>query len=138
MGPIILIVVLALPGWLSVIAVRSLRARGVGWPWWSALVGCVVIGFALGVWFGFFFKYQPEPTFRVIGFPLPSACFVQKMDIDGVERWIDYPSAPNALADVLLFSFISAYPMWLANTLWRLVHRRGEMPRTLPGDRRPQ
>ena len=132
MGPIILIVVLALLGWLAVIAVRSLRARGVGWPWWAALVGCVVAGFALGVWFGFCFEYQPSSTFRVIGFPLPSACFVHKTDVDGVERWIDYPSLPNALADILLFSSISIYSIWLVNTLWRSVHGRGKMP--LPTD----
>jgi ABC-type xylose transport system permease subunit len=79
MGPIIIIAVLALLGWLSVSTVRSLRARGVGFPWWATLVGCVIVGFCLGVWFGFFFEYlavyqrhiRPSnaPTFFAVTLP---------------------------------------------------------------------
>jgi len=116
-----------LAGWLSVGMVRSLRARRVGWAWWAAFFGCLVIGFVLGVWFGWCFKYQPEPTLRVIGFPLPSAFFVQKIDTDGVQRWEDYPNVFDALLDVLLFSFVSVSFVWLANSLWRLVGRQTKM-----------
>jgi hypothetical protein len=125
---VIVLVVLVLLGWLSVSMVRSLRARRVGWPWWAAFFGCLVIGFVSGVWFGWCFKYQSEPTLRVIGFPLPSAIFVQKIDADGVERWEDYPNGPDAILDVLLFSFVSVSFVWLANTLWRLVRKRRKMP----------
>ena len=123
MGPIIIIVVLALLGWLALVAVRSLKRRDVGWLWWSALVGCLIIGFSLGIWFGLFFEYRPEPKFRVVGFPLPSVCFVQEKSADGVERWIDYPSLLG-LVDVLLFSFASVYFVWLVNSLWRLTTDR--------------
>ncbi len=131
MGLVILFVVLALLGWLSVRAVRSLWARGVGPLWWAALVGCIVVGFALGVWFGFFFEYQPEAKIRVIGWPVPIVCFVLEKSADGEERWIDYVSPEPLLfggSSVLLFSFVSIYPVWLANTLCRLVRGRGERP----------
>src|SRR5271157_1900744 len=94
---IIIIVALVLLCWLAVCEVRSLQARGVGWPWWAAFFACLVIGFVSGVWFSYCFTYQPEPTLRVMGFPLPSAIFVQKMDADGVEWWKDYPNGPDAI-----------------------------------------
>lgn len=128
MGPIIIIAVLALLGWLSVSAVRSLLARGVGFPWWAILVSCVIVGFCLGVWFGFFFEYQPSPRLRVIGCPVPVVCFVLETSADGKEQWTDFITpAPLlfAASNVLLWAFVSVYPAWLANTLWRFVGRRG-------------
>jgi hypothetical protein len=124
-----MVVVLALVVWLFVAVVCSLRARRVGWPWWAAFFGCLVIGFVSGVWFAYCFKYQPEPTLRVMGFPLPSAIFVHKMDADGVERWEDYPNGPDAILDVLLFSFLAVSVVWLANTLCRFLAARRPMGR---------
>ena len=86
---IVVLVVLALLGWLAVSMVGSLRARRVGGAWWAAFFGCLAVGVVAGGWCGFCFRYQPEPTLRVIGFPLPSAIFVPKIDPDGVERWED-------------------------------------------------
>ncbi len=135
MAPLIIIVVLGLLGWLAFLAVRSLKRRGVGWPWWAVLGVCLIIGLVAGVWFGYCFEYQPEPTLRVTGFPLPSALFVHKVDADGVERWEDYPIWFNAILDILLFSFVSVSFAWLANALWRLVHGRGEKSNS---DKSPQ
>jgi hypothetical protein len=128
MGLLIIIIVLGLLGWIAVSMVRSLQARSVSWPWRAAFFGCLVIGFVSGVWFGFCFRYQPEPTLRVMGFPLPSALFVQKTDANGVEQWVDYPNGPDAILDVLLFSFVSVSVVWLANSLWRLVRGRSTIP----------
>ncbi len=135
MGPIIIIVALALLGWLSVVAVRSLRVRGIGWPWWSALGICLAAGFALGVWFGFFFEYQPSPRLRILGCPVPVVAFALEKSADGEEHWTDFVTpAPLlfAASNVLLFSFVSIYPVWLANTLWRWVRRRRKMPKAAP------
>jgi len=129
MGPIVIIVVIALLGWLALVAAGSLKRQCVGWLWWAALVGCLVVGFSLGVWFGLFFEYRPEPKLRVVGFPLPSVCFVQETDANGVERWIDYPSLLG-LVDVLLFSFASVYIVWLVNSLWRLASDRRRAEQT--------
>jgi hypothetical protein len=122
MGLIVIIVGLALLGWIYVCAIRSLRARGVGLLWWTALVGSLVIGFAVGVWGGFFFEYQPEPKFRVIGCPVPVVCFVFEKHGDGEEHWVDYVTPVPllfAMSNVFLFSFVSVYPVWLVNTFWR-------------------
>jgi hypothetical protein len=53
-------------------------------------VGCVIVGFCLGVWFGFFFEYQPSPRLRVIGCPVPVVCFVLQKSADGKEQWTDF------------------------------------------------
>ncbi len=130
MGPfiiIIIVVVFGLLGWLCVAMVRSLWVRRVGWPWWAAFFLCLVVGFKSCAWFAYSFKYQPEPTLRVMGFPLPSAIFVQKIDADGVERWEDYPNGPDAILDVLLFCFVSVSVVWLANSLWRFMAARRPM-----------
>ena len=124
---IVVLVVLALLAWLSVRMVRSLQARIVGWAWWAAFFGCLAVGFVAGVWFGFCFKYQPEPTLRVMGFPLPSAILIQKIGPDGVEGWEDFPNATDAILNVLLFSFVSVSVVWLANTLWRFMAARRPM-----------
>ena len=68
------------------------------------------------------FEYQPKPKFRVIGFPVPAVCFVLEKHGDEEEHWVDYVSpAPLlfAASNVFLFSFVSVYPVWLVNTLWR-------------------
>jgi hypothetical protein len=127
MGQIIIIGVLTLLGWLAFIAVCSLNRRGVGSGWWTALVGCVGSGFALGVWLGFFFEYQPEPKFRVIGCPVPVVCFVLEKDRDGEEHWVDYVTPVPlffATSNVVLLSIVSIYPVWLANTLWRFEDQK--------------
>ena len=124
MGPIILTAVLALLGWLAFLAVRSLKRRGVRPTWYVALVGCLIIGFALGIWFGFYFEYRPSPRLRVVGCPVPVVCFALEKYADGQEYWTDYvPPAPLlfAMSNVLLFSFVSVYPVWLVNTLWRFA-----------------
>lgn len=131
MGPIIVTVVLALLGGVSFVAVRSLKRRTVGLMWWTALVGCLVAGFALGVWLGFYFEYQPSPRLRIIGCPVPVVAFALEKSADGEERWTDFVTpAPLlfAASNVFLFSVVSVYPVWLVNTLWRFVRGRGKRP----------
>lgn len=133
MGPLILIAVLALLGWLGLCAVRSLWAHRVGWPWWTALAVCLAIGFSLGVWFGFFFEYQPSPRLRIISCPVPVVAFALETDADGKECWTDFVSpVPElfAMSNVVLFSLVSVYPVWLANVFWRVaLKRRSGWPR---------
>jgi len=132
---IINLVVLTLLGWLAFLAVRSLKRRGVGWPWWVVLGVCLAIGFALGDWFGFHFEYQLSLRFRVFSFPLPSAFFVLESYPDGEERWTDFITpAPwlFAASNVVLFIFVSVYPVWLAHTLWRFV--RGQSKAKVASD----
>jgi hypothetical protein len=126
MGPIILIIILALLGWLALSAVRSLWARSVGWPWWISLAACLVIGIASGIWFGFFFEYCPSPRLRVMGCPVPVACFALEKGADGEERWTDFVTPVPLLfatSNVVLFSLVSVYPVWVAHSLWRLLRR---------------
>lgn len=115
---------------LSLIAVRSLLARRVGCWWWVALFGCIAVGVALGVWFTFFFEDNTDPNMRYIGFPLPWNSFVRFPDGVGGE-WTQYKRMEDdAVLDMLLFSSISVYPVWLVNSLWRLVRGRSKMGRS--------
>ena len=127
MGLLILIPVLAVLGWLALCAVRSFMARRVGWTWWTALAACLAIGIVSGVWFGFFFEYQPFPRLRIIGCPIPVVVFALETDADGNQCWTDFVSPVPwffAISNVFLFSFVSIYPVWLANVLWRTASQR--------------
>lgn len=91
----------------------------------------------MGIWFGFFFEYQPSPQLRVMGCPVPVACFALEKSAAGEEHWADFV-APEPLplffaaSNVLLLIFVSVYPVWLANTLWRFVRNRGAAEHAVP------
>jgi hypothetical protein len=77
----------------------------------------------------------------LVGCPVPVVCFALEKSDDGTERWTDF-IVPEPLpllfatSNVLLLSFVSVYPAWIANTLWRLVHgeTRGRPTRPDKGD----
>jgi hypothetical protein len=90
-------------------------------------VVCLIVGVAAGIWGGFFFEYQPEPNFRVLGCPVPAAFFVLEKHGDSDEIWVDYITpAPLlfAASNVFLLAFVFVYPVWLVNTIWRIGSKR--------------
>ena len=109
---------------LSLLAVRSLMARGVARWWWTAFFVCIVVGIGSGVWFTFF-KEEASSGLRCIGYPLPWDTLVKPPNGSKGE-WTEWKRMEYmAVLDMLLFSSISVYPVWIANTLWRFA-RGGE------------
>ncbi len=103
-------------GYLAVVAFRSLLARRVGFWWWAAFLATLATGFASGMWFAFCFEIR-RPEFLSIGFPLPWGDFVRP---SGHGEWSNHKSSYFwAVLDMLLFTSVSAYPVWSINTLWR-------------------
>ncbi len=113
-------------GLFSLIAVRSLLARGVGRWWWGTLLGSVLVAVALGAWFTFFFEVVTRSGVRCIGFPFAWKLFVRFPGGHGAEwtRWRTF--ADFAALDMVLFASLSVYPVWLANTLWRFMLARSK------------
>jgi ABC-type xylose transport system permease subunit len=112
---------------LTLAAVQSLYERGVGSKWWAALLGCVIIGFVSGIWFGFCFEYQPSPRLRVAGFPIPAGFFALEGDVDGGDEWTDFPTPAPALfaaLNIVPFTFLFVQTVWIANTICRRLAQR--------------
>ncbi len=97
----------------AILAARSLIARHAGRSWVVALV----IGLALGLWFTFSFEWPSQPEGTYIGFPLPWK-YPGKGGIGTYISW-DF-----AVLDMMLFTSVSVYPVWLTNTLWRFLRKR--------------
>jgi hypothetical protein len=131
---LLLLVVFGLLALLALTAIRSLKRRGVGRAWWATLFVCVVGGLVLGVWLNFL-GYEAKPKTWVIGFPVAAAVFVwEKFGNGDEEHLVDYV-APAPLtflilaSNVVMLSLVAVYPVWLANTLWRFLHRnKAERP----------
>jgi hypothetical protein len=126
-GPIVIIGIWLILGWLAFAACRSLHRRRVTLRWWLCLGMTAAIGIGLGVYFGFFFEYQPFPRMKLFSLPIPAAALVLETHGDGTEGWTDFVTPVPELvasANVLFFAFVSLYPVWLGNTCWRLFRHR--------------
>jgi hypothetical protein len=85
MAIIIAIALLAGGVWQTYATFRRLRRSHATVSWWLAFGALIITGIALGVWFAFFFEYQPTATLRVLGFPLPLVIFAWEED-----HWTDF------------------------------------------------
>jgi hypothetical protein len=106
---------LGLLAWANVALVRLYLRRRAGWGWWVALSAAWLTGGALGVWGGFFFEYQPTPTLRVIGAPVPAA-FHHWEGPPGEEQWVDFITPAPALyaaSNIALLGLLAGCPVGL-------------------------
>ncbi|MFO0919760.1 MAG: hypothetical protein U0872_15790 [Planctomycetaceae bacterium] len=95
--------------------VLLLKRRIAVMPWWLALFAAWLAGAAVGVWAGVFFEYQPEPHVRIIGFPVPEACFIWQGP-PGEEQWVDYVSPVPLLlilSNILFWGLLAGCPVGL-------------------------
>ncbi len=99
------------------LAARSLIARYSERSWVVALVVSLTVGFALGLCFTFLFQWPSDSVHPYIGFPLPWE-YPGKGDLTQCRAWDD------AALDMMLFTSVSVYPVWLAHALWRLLRRK--------------
>jgi hypothetical protein len=115
MGFLIVISLLALSCSLIYVTFRRLRRRRATRSWWIASGSLLLAGLAVGIWFAFFFEYQPSAKLRVFSFPLPLVFFVLEGD-----RWTDFvpPSSvlyPGLAANVVATVAVILLPLFLAS-----------------------
>ena len=116
MGPLLILIIIALLGWANVAIIRRFRSQVAGWGWWTSLLLLWTAGATIGVWGGFFFEYLACPTLRVCGAPVPVG-FFHLEGPPGQQQWIDFITpAPLlfALSNVVLMTLLLACPVWLA------------------------
>lgn len=127
MGVLLLPLTLAFFGWLAYRVHRSFVGRAVSNRWHVAFFTSLMLGAALGVYFGFFFEYHASRRLRVFSFPVPAVVFVLERYDDGSERWTDFVTpAPLFFAgsNICLLACAAVLPVWAANTIARLWGHR--------------
>src|SRR5688572_27404992 len=62
-----------------------------------AFAALCVAGVAAAVWCTFFLEYQPSPTLRVVGFPVPVVVFELRNG-----QWSDYVGGPGLFVDLIV------------------------------------
>jgi hypothetical protein len=122
MGFLIVMTLLALSCWLIYATFRRLRRRCAGRSWWIASVSLLLAGLALGIWFAFFFEYQPSGRIKFASFPMPLVFFVWEED-----RWTDFVTPPMVMYPGLVANVASTValvllPVFLTSLL---AHREG-------------
>lgn len=126
MGFLIVLALLILSTWLIYATLRRLRRYHAGLSWWIISLSLFLVGFALGIWFAFFFEYQPFPKLRVFSFPLPLAFFVWEED-----RWTDFVTPPAVMypglaANVVTTVALALFPVFLSSLFARRERRSHE------------
>jgi hypothetical protein len=121
MGFLLIILTVALLGYVNLAIVRSFRQRRAALPWWGVLVAAWMVGSALGFWSGFFLEYRPLSKLRVAGAPIPAAFFHWEGP-PGEEQWIDFITPVPLLfagSNVLIVGLLTACPVGLAYWFFR-------------------
>jgi hypothetical protein len=121
MGFLLIILTVALLGFVNLAIVRSFRQRREALSWWGVLVAAWAVGSALGFWSGFFLEYRPSSKLRVAGAPIPVAFFHWEGQ-PGEERWIDFITPVPLLfagSNVVVIGLLAACPVGLAYRFFR-------------------
>lgn len=123
----IIFVVICILLYVNVWVLYDLCERRVSLRWWLLLLLMWTAGTGCGVYGAIFFEYQPSPTLRVIGAPIPGALF-RLEGPPGAQQWADYVF-PNPL--LTLFANVVLPPLFVGG-LFGLVfwwtHRRRSAP----------
>lgn len=121
MGTLIAIGLIFLSAWVVYRAVRLFRARSARRGWWALLAALFFTGASLGVWFAFFFEYQPSHRIRVVSFPLPIVFFVWEED-----RWTDFVTPGYYVYPALAANVCTTIGVCIAPLLavFMFLHRR--------------
>lgn len=78
----------------------------------------LVAGIAAAVWCTFYVEYQPSPTLRISGFPVPVAVFELRNG-----QWTDYVGGPGLFIDLIVVPSFVALPLSMV-LLVRATRRR--------------
>lgn len=117
---------------LVLAAANSLRKNQRPFGWWIVFCAACLVGFGVGIWFGFSFSYQPSPHLIVYSFPVPGAFHVLETSADGSARCIDFITpAPllSAIGNAFFFLGLAAAPVWVASVFGK---RGGRPSQTAP------
>jgi hypothetical protein len=85
-------------------------------------IGCVT-----AVWCTFFLEYQPRPTLRIRGFPLPVAVFELQNG-----QWIDFVGGPGLFVDLVVIPCLICLPLSLMLIVRGVRSDRAERQRGFP------
>lgn len=80
-------------------------------------VAVLVAGCAVAMWSTFFFKYQPNPSYRIEGFPIPVVVFHLENG-----NWVDFVG-PGWIMNFILVPSLVAMPVSVT-LIVRAVRRR--------------
>lgn len=89
--------------------------------------GLVAAGCVAAVWCTFFLEYQPNPTLRIVGFPLPVAVFRLQNG-----QWFDFVGGPGWLIDLIVVPSLVAMPLSLVLLVRAIRRRNAERRRGFP------
>lgn len=113
-------------GPINAMTVRAFLRQQAGMGWWVSLAIAWLVGAAAGFWSGVYYEYQPSPTLRVFGAPVPHAYFHLEGP-PGEEKWMDYiTEAPVFFAgsNVFIMAVVAACPIGLIYAIRCLIGRR--------------
>ena len=93
----------------------------------------LVAGIAAAVWCTFYLEYQPSPTLRIVGFPVPIAVFELRNG-----QWSDYVGGPGLFVDLVAVPALVAMPLSLVLLVRAIRRRNAGRPRGFPIEPHPQ
>jgi hypothetical protein len=102
MGLFLVIVLLALSGWVVSLTFRRLRHNRAGRGWWLAFCLLAAGGAVVGCRLAFRADYQVSSTTRLVSFPVPLAFFRKEGD-----QWTDFITPPFVLYPGLVANAMS-------------------------------